>query len=222
MSQKHALSFIVLFLCAMPLYKGGCTIIDLRPEASLQDNTPIDPSIDPVQVNFDTLVESPIIKEIAGVKTILIPKATYKIAGRVMSKRHYYMDWLSKLSPVDLAFAWGPVATKQYADQLSFSHSDRYASFKYSGNFVGDPNLIPNHAGNEHLIPANPHIAKTLKSIKVDEVVELEGMLVNVEWMDENNEPKNLDTSLTRDDVGAGACEIIYVTKVKIKNKVYE
>jgi hypothetical protein len=222
MSQKYAFLFIVLFLCIMPLYKGGCTIVDFRPEASAFDSTPIDTSPNPDQENFESKDESPILKDIDGVKALLTPKATYKIAGRVMSKRHYHMDWLSKLSPVDLAIAWGPVATDEYANQITFSHSDRYASYHYPGDFKGDPSLISNHAANEHLIPANSKIAKTIKSIKVNEVVELSGMLVNVEWIDEKNGPMNLDSSLTRDDIGAGACEIIYVTKVRINNKVYE
>jgi hypothetical protein len=222
MSQKFALAFIVLFLCVMTLYKGGCTIIDLRPNATSIDYSVIDPTLDPVQKNFESINEIPILKKIAGVKALLTPKAHYKITGRVVSKRHYHMDWLSKLSPVDLAIAWGPFATKKYDDNLTYSHGDRYYSFWYSGEFDGDPKVIATHSANEHLIPANTFIAKVLKSIKVDEVVMLEGLLVNVEWIDEKLEVGNLSTSLTRDDTGAGACEIIYVTKVKIKSKVYQ
>lgn len=205
----------------MPLYKGGCTLIDFRPEASSIDATPIDTTLDPKQVNFGTLPEPSIIKVIEGVKATLTPKASYKISGRVVSRRHYYMDWLSQLSPVDLAIAWSPVATTEYVDQITFSHSDRYFSYHYDGNFKGDASLISNHAANEHLIPANSNIAKTLKSIKVNEVVELEGLLVNIEWIDKDRGPATINTSMTRNDTGSGACENIYVTKVKIKNKIY-
>lgn len=220
MSPKSGLAFIVLFLCAMTLYRGGCTIIDLRPTESSVDYFPIEATKDPIQENIEG--ETPIIKQIAGLKTLLIPKANYKIAGRVVSKRHYYMDWLSKLSPVDLAMAWGPLSTDKYDEHLSYYHSDRYYNYKYTGAFDGDPSIIATHSANEHLIPANSHIAKVLKSIKVNEVIELQGQLVNVDWLDENHEAKNLTTSLTRDDVGAGACEIIYVTRVKIGHKIYE
>lgn len=222
MSQKIALCFIVLFICAMALYRGGCTIIDLRPNPSAVDYNPIDTSLDPLQEDFKAQASIPISKNIDGLKALLTPKAKYKIAGRVVSKRHYYMDWLSKLSPVDLAIAWGPMATKQFDEHVSYSHSDRYYSYRYTGEFSGDPSIIATHSANEHLIPANDRIAKALKSIKTDEIVELEGVLVDVDWMDEKSEAKNLSTSLTRDDVGAGACEIIYVSKVRIKNNVYQ
>ncbi|MBY0414663.1 MAG: hypothetical protein K2Q18_10875, partial [Bdellovibrionales bacterium] len=163
-----------------------------------------------------------ILKEIDGIKAILTPRADYKISGRVVSLRHYHMDWLSKLSPVDLALAWGDFSSKKYDEHLSYSHSDRYYSYRYSGSFDGDPKTIATHTANEHLIPANSIINKAIRSIKEDEIVELEGQLVNIEWMDKDNQAQNLNSSLTRDDVGAGACEIIYVTKVKIQNKVFE
>lgn len=222
MSKKFAFAFIVLFPCVMTLYKGGCRIIDLRPTATSIDHSAINPTLDPFQENFNEDSETPMIKKIDGIKTLLIPKAHYKIAGRVVSKRHYYMDWLSKLSPVDLAIAWGPMASTKYDKNLSYSHSDRYYSYRYTGDFDGDPGIIATHSANEHLIPANSLITKVLKSIKVNEIVELEGQLVNVEWIDENQEAGNLSTSLTRDDTGAGACEIIYVTKVRINSKVYQ
>jgi hypothetical protein len=206
----------------MYLYRGGHYFIDLRPDPTYIDNQPIDATGDPIQENFSTESETPIIKNIGGLKTLLLPKAQYKITGRVVSKNHYYMDWLSKLSPVDLALAWGPFSTNKFDNGLSFYHSDRYYNFKYTSTFTGDPATIATHSANEHLIPANSHIKDAIKSIRVGEIVELEGLLVNINWMDEKGEPNSLTTSLTRYDTGAGACEIIYVTKVKIKNNIFE
>lgn len=222
MSFKKNLSFIILFLCGLSLYRGGCTIVDLRPKESKIDNTPIDPTSDPEQRDLSQHINTSFLKDVDGVKALITPLADYKISGRVVSKRHYYNDWFSKLSPVDLAIAWGEFASQKYDSNLSYWHSDRYYSYRYKGNFKGDPKTIGTHSANEHLIPANSKIAKVIKSIKKNEIVEITGQLVNVEWMDKNANAQTYTTSLTRDDTGAGACEVIYVTRVKIKNKVFE
>lgn len=222
MGKRSVIGLIVLIVCAAVFYRDGYTIIDFRPSETRIDSTPIDSSLDPIQENLPTEMNASFIKEVDGIKALLTPKAQYKISGRVVSLRHYYRDWYSKLSPVDLAMAWGELSTNKYDDDLQFYHSDRYYNYRYKGSFPGDPKMIATHTANEHLIPANKTIFKTLKSIKEGETVELSGQLVDVEWMDKTAEGNKMDTSLTRDDVGAGACEIIYVTKVKIKNKVYE
>jgi hypothetical protein len=222
MSKSNSFALAILLLTIFALHRAGCTIIDIRPEPSSISLEPINSNADPFQETYKEETETPIIKKIGGRQTLIIPKADYRIAGRVVSKRHYYMDWSSKLSPVDLAIAWGPMASTQFDKYVSYSHSDRYYSYRYSGDFPEDPSVIAKHSANEHLIPANTHIEKTLKSIKVDEIVEIEGFLVNVDGDNGRDGTMSLQTSLTRDDTGAGACEIIYVTKVRIKDGVYK
>ena len=56
-------------------------------------------------------------------------------------------------------------------------------------------------------MPANSDVWRKLRGLRVGDVVKLDGMLVNLE----NPEVGTRTTSLTRDDTGAGACEIIYV-----------
>ncbi len=221
-NSQSPLILIVLFLCGIFLYRAGCTIVDLRPKESRIDDAPIDPKTDPVQINLPQNNAAFFIKKVDGVNALITPLADYKISGRVVSKRHYYKNWLSKLSPVDLALAWGELSSKKYDSQISYWHSDRYYSYRAKGSFEGDPRDIGTHSANEHLVPANRNLAKALKSIKKNEIVEITGQLVNIEWMDEKKGAQNYTTSLTRDDTGAGACEVIYVTRVKIKNKVFE
>ena len=82
-------------------------------------------------------------------------------------------------------------------------------------------NKISTYSANEHLVPSTPRLAKVIKSIKENEIVEIEGQLVNLEWINSKGDAQNFNTSLNRDDTGAGACEVIYVTRIKIKNKVF-
>jgi hypothetical protein len=215
MRRSNVIATVIVVLIALYVHKLGWRVIYLRPAPTLLSKVPITPTADPLQENFPTDTESPIITKIDGQDTLLIPKATYRIAGRVVSTRHYYMDWNAKLSPVDLALAWGPMASSEYDTYVSYRHTDRFYHYSYSKTFPGNSQVIAHHTANEHLVPANAHIAKVLKSIKVDEIIELEGFLINVEG------PMMLETSLTREDSGAGACEIIYVRKVRIGEEVF-
>lgn len=222
MKKSALLLLIVLAMSGVHLHRAGCIIVDLRPKATRLTNEIIDPSKIPFQENLLPSLQNSFQKKVKGHIAKLTPKAHFKIAGRVVSKRHYYKSWEASLSPLDLALAWGQMASPKYDEFLSYRHGDRYYSYSYSGSFPLDPNTVANNSANEHLIPANRHIEKTLKSIKTGEVVELEGMLVDVEG--NGNEPSTVrfKTSLTRDDKGAGACEVVYVTKVQIGQEVFE
>lgn len=219
---KSTLPLIILALCAAYVHHIGFRIIDFRPKASRLSSDVINPAKEPLQIAIPAEEQKVISKKIKGHKALLTPRASFKIAGRVVSKRQYYNSWQNNLSPVDLALAWGPMASKQYDEFVSYRHSERYYSYSYSHSFPLDPNTIAFNSANEHLIPANKHIEKTLKSIKVGEIVELEGLLVDVEGNGNEKESVIFKTSLTREDKGAGACEVIYVTKVQIQNEVFE
>lgn len=222
MRSSNKLALLLLIAVGVYLHKAGHSLFNFRPKPSSLISVPLDPSLAPYQNNYPSDAETPIIKKIDGRQTLIIPKADYRITGRVVSKRHYFMDWFSKLSPVDLAIAWGPLATKKYDPFVTFSHTDRFYNYHYSADMPDDPSVIATHSANEHLIPANAHIAKALKSVDVDEILEIEGYLVNVEASNGDSGAVLMNTSLLRTDTGAGACEIIYVTKVTIGNEVFK
>jgi hypothetical protein len=80
---------------------------------------------------------------------------------------------------------------------------------------------VVTHSSNNHIIPDNENIHRAIKSInKKDEVI-LEGWLVNLKGVYRG---KNVfwNTSLSRNDTGNGSCELFYLLKVRINNKVYE
>jgi len=62
-------------------------------------------------------------------------------------------------------------------------------------------------------VPANGRVWKALKGLRVGSVVNLEGLLVDIETTDHGT----IKTSLSRDDTGAGACEILYVESVSLR-----
>ncbi len=58
--------------------------------------------------------------------------------------------------------------------------------------------------------------------VKKSDLVRIEGFLVNVTGVDAKNRVINWKTSTTREDTGNGACEIIYVSKLRLNNNIYE
>jgi hypothetical protein len=63
------------------------------------------------------------------------------------------------------------------------------------------------------MVPANKKVKKTLKGLREGDLVTLRGYLVDVDhetgWF--------WRTSMSREDTGAGACEIVYVESVSVQ-----
>ena len=62
------------------------------------------------------------------------------------------------------------------------------------------------------MIPANDKIEKKLKKLDRDDLIYLEGYLVKIDRPD----GWHWQSSLTRDDTGAGACEVIWVDYLEV------
>jgi hypothetical protein len=90
--------------------------------------------------------------------------------------------------------------------QLSITQSNRFY-FWTTAKFPVPRKTIETHSANMHLIPATAEIEQKIDSARVGQVVRLSGYLVDVTAAD----GWSMRTSLTRDDTGAGACEVIWV-----------
>jgi hypothetical protein len=63
-----------------------------------------------------------------------------------------------------------------------------------------------------HMIPADANVRKTLQSIKAGNIVRLQGYLVEAKTAD----GWRWKSSLTREDTGRGACELVLVQSVEV------
>ena len=113
------------------------------------------------------------------------------------------------MSPLDIAVGWGPMSDSAVLADLDIWQSGRFYFWQYDDEPPIPTQDIESHSANWHLVPANSDVWRKLRGLRVGDVVKLDGMLVNLE----NPEVGTMTTSLTRDDTGAGACEIIYVEK---------
>jgi hypothetical protein len=141
------------------------------------------------------------------------PVADYDIRAKVLSAERYRMGREAELSPVDFALGWGPMSDNQITDQLDISQGNRWYQYRWRGAPPLEPSLIVRTSANTHLIPADDDVKSQLLGVKRGEVVRLKGYLVNVKHAD----GWAWRSSLSRDDSGAGACELLWVREVSVE-----
>ena len=147
-------------------------------------------------------------------KFTLTPRAEFNVTARVLASERYHMDAMASLIPRDLALGWGPMSDSLVLAQVDISQSGRFYFWRTRTNVPPIPLVqIAASSANMHLIAANASVARTIDRARVGHIIELEGQLVDVR--DDNG--WQINTSLTRADVGAGSCEIIYVERATVR-----
>ncbi len=142
----------------------------------------------------------------------VIPLAGFSVQARVLSREDYSMDAGAAFSPIDLALGWGPMANPAIEERLHVSQSGRWYNYRWDS---GGPPLplgeIISHSANMHMVPADATIASALDDVSDGDIVRVHGWLVRIErdggW--------RWQSSLTRNDSGGGACELVYVCAVE-------
>ena len=203
-------------------------------------NKVIDVSKDPVQIDIkDPKKRFVEYNTLENNKPYVLEKmARYSISGRVVAKNYYF--WgnyipngeraFQSISLFDIGLVWGEMAEDEILDQYWFTSAKdltRRALFPRLKHKIKYPPISWEHANSKfshtHVIPASPAIMYALIYAKNKKPIRLEGYLVDIY----DKENKIAMTSLSRTDKndtarGGGACEIMYVKRVYVGNKVYE
>jgi hypothetical protein len=145
----------------------------------------------------------------------LLPQAQFSAEVRVLGRERYRLGPLADVSPLDIAVGWGPMSDSAVLANIDISQANRFYFWHYDNEPPIPSQDIVSHSANWHLIPANDAVWSQLSGLRIGDVVKLDGMLVNLE----NPGVGTLQTSLRRDDAGAGACEIIYVERARIRRQ---
>jgi hypothetical protein len=96
-------------------------------------------------------------------------------------------------------------------DGLQFSMANRFFFYHWQSAPPIPAGEIAAHCSNNHLIPAGAGVARAVRRLRLGEIAELRGWLVDVAgpagfaWR----------TSRQRGDSGNGACEVVYVEEIK-------
>ncbi len=139
--------------------------------------------------------------------------ANFEIEARVLSKETYGSGRESELSPVDLALGWGAMSDSAVLEKLSISQGGRFYHYRWENEPPIPPQEIVRSSANMHLIPADSYVEKKMKDVRVGQVVTIVGQLVEARAPD----GWRWRSSLTREDSGAGACEVIRVESIDVR-----
>jgi hypothetical protein len=158
----------------------------------------------------------PIVFEAKGHEVRLTPRATYRITAYAVDTSRALLDEWDFALPMDLALVWGPVADPAVLRRMKFHLSGRYVSW-WAEDGALSPKVIQEHVANHHLVPASDEVAREMKRVRKGDLVTLRGKLVDVELVDGSGKSVfQSRTSLSREDVGSGACEQLWVETIEV------
>lgn len=144
--------------------------------------------------------------EVDGGRWTLKPLARFDVHARVLGREPYRLDHLATLVPVDLALGWGRMSDNAVLRQLDLSQSGRF--FFWHANVLPMPvDEITRSASNMHLIPADDRVRAAIAGVRTGQLVHFDGLLVEAR----DREGWSMRSSLSREDSGAGACELVWV-----------
>lgn len=153
-------------------------------------------------------IDSPIDKQLGDYR--IKELATINVIAKVLAKKNYSFDRGADLSPTDVTLGWGRMSDEKVLESISISQSGRFY-FWHVKEFPIPRQEIQTHSANMHLIPVNDEIKKAISDIKKGEIIEIVGHLVSVSSVIDK---WTWTSSLTRNDTGNGACELILVEKI--------
>ncbi|RYD92284.1 MAG: hypothetical protein EOP50_12935 [Sphingobacteriales bacterium] len=128
---------------------------------------------------------------------------------RILGRKDYRSDREAQFSPVDFAVSEGVLASRAYYPLIGVRQDNRYLTWTMK-SLPLPPQKAMQLVSNIHIIPANPAIAAQLARVSADDLVQLQGDLVQI-----NDHGWIWRSSLSRVDVGDGACEILRVQSIK-------
>lgn len=143
----------------------------------------------------------------------VLPQAGFSIEARVLSREDYRLGREADYAPTDLALGWGRMREDAVLARLDISQSSRWYHYRWRGEPPLPPGEIVRSSANMHIIPADARIADALERVHAGDRVRIDGWLVNVEA----NDGWRWHTSLTREDSGGGACEVVYACAISTR-----
>jgi hypothetical protein len=138
------------------------------------------------------------------------PLAGFSVAARVLAREDYDHGREADFSPVDFALGWSRMRDDAVLSRLDISQSGRFYHYRWSGQAPIPPDDIVRSSANMHMVPSNSAIAAALDAVDAGDRVRIDGWLVQIDTSD----GWHWRSSLTREDSGAGACEVIYVCAI--------
>jgi hypothetical protein len=142
---------------------------------------------------------------------LITPLADFEMKAKVLSREDYMLDRESELAPTDLALGWQQMSDESVLAQIDINQSGRWYRW-HVRDFPIPRRAIETQSANMHIVPANDQVAAILDSVRAGQIISLQGQLIRAQASD----GWRWQSSLTREDTGANACELVYVTALEI------
>ena len=224
--RVRTVSWLYYAFAAFLLVGAIALIVNLIPRQASGTLTQesIDLDSDPVQADITEPFTTSIKRKDWFYTWTILPRAHYQISGRVLVNQEYasnIFDMRSRLCPMDIGLGWKELGDPQVDRQITWwNQSDRTLHFSWESAPPYSYDYINAHIANNHIIPATGNLDAALKRLKRNDIVHLEGLLVDARTRFLGMEYW-VRTSLQREDTGQGACETFYVTRLVVDGKEY-
>lgn len=137
----------------------------------------------------------------------LSPLAGFSVEARVLGREDYRLGREAEFSPTDLALGWGRMADDTVLAQLTISQGGRWYRYRWQDQPPIPADEIARSSANMHIVPANDAVAAALGRVEAGQRLRIDGWLVRI---DADDGRWHWRSSLSREDSGDGACELVY------------
>jgi hypothetical protein len=192
------------------LTAGACGFA--LPASSVATDGAIDWHAEPVQVETR---RAPFLWPEAGDGVLVRPRASFDISAVVAAAEPYSIDAGAFLAPVDLVMTWGRLPEEPFRSRVSYYQMARFY-YWHTRDAGLDRRYIETHSANMHMVPSDVNLRRALAHLGSGDRVRIRGLLVDIEA------PRlRWHTSMTREDTGPGACELVWVEEIQRGDRLY-
>lgn len=107
------------------------------------------------------------------------PKKLIKGEVRVVKRKRYLFDAMSKYAPVDILAGWNQLSDQRNLDYIFFNLDNRDYDIELSRPPL-DLNVIYGETALWHLIPSTSEIDEKLKNLRNGHIIKIDGLLVDL------------------------------------------
>ena len=147
----------------------------------------------------------------------ITPLATFEVDARVLSTARYWVSSReTRLSSYDFVLGWGEMSNQAVLDTMTISQTNRWFEWRWSNKRppISDVEII-SHSANMHMVAADDTVLTKLGNVGTGQLVHIRGSLVQAKAAD----GWTWTSSMTRNDAGKGACELIWVEEITARDK---
>jgi len=150
----------------------------------------------------------------------IVPLFDYEQWGLVVADydSENWLDVMHEHDPFntkDICLVWGPNIKSDVYLAMDYRHGE-FTCFYRSEDWETFRKFNEDGLANDHLLPANKEIYKTIKNAQIGDQVHLKGQLVGYKISGPLGTTGSRNSSVSRTDRGNGACEVVYTSEFEV------